>query len=76
MRAGILGSQNSRSVSTSCTPNKNGFQKIRRKGIQLGIGQELTVDLMLKVREIQQQITVAEGTPQVSAKSEDIFRRR
>lgn len=51
---------------------KNGFQQIQRKGIHLAIGQEATVDFILKVGEIRQRITVTEEASPVSATTEDI----
>ncbi|PYU35193.1 MAG: TonB-dependent receptor, partial [Acidobacteria bacterium] len=49
-----------------------GFQRAVRAGIHLAVGQEATVDFTLKVGEVQQEITVTEGAPAVSATTEEM----
>lgn len=51
---------------------KDGFQQVRRTGIHLAVGQEAAVNLTLKVGQVQEQITVTEEAPAVSATTEDI----
>lgn len=40
-----------------------GFKKYQREGIELNISQAATVDIMLEVGEISEQVTVTGGTP-------------
>jgi hypothetical protein len=51
---------------------KGGFQQIQHTGIRLAVGQEAIIDFTLRVGPVQQQITVTEGVPAVSATTEDI----
>jgi hypothetical protein len=51
---------------------KDGFQQLQRKGIDLAVGQEAAVDFTLKVGRVQEQITVTEEVPMVSATTADI----
>jgi outer membrane receptor protein involved in Fe transport len=41
----------------------SGFQKATRSGIPLGVGQELTIDLTLRLQGVQETITVTGGAP-------------
>ena len=51
---------------------KDGFQQLQRKGIDLGVGQEAAVGFTLKLGQVQEQITVTEQVPMVSATTADI----
>ena len=51
---------------------KDGFQQLQRKGIDLAVGQEAVVNFTLKLGRAQEQITVTEQVPMVSATTADI----
>ncbi len=51
---------------------KEGFEKEIRTGIRLVVGQEATVDLSLRVGEVNQQVTVIADAPPVSLTTRDI----
>ena len=51
---------------------KQGFAEEIRRGIQLAVGQDATVDLRLQVGEISQQITVEADAPPVNVTTADI----
>jgi len=50
----------------------DGFRQLQRKGIGLALGQEVAVDFTLKLGQVQEQITVTEQIPLVSATTADI----
>ncbi len=51
---------------------KQGFAEEIRRGIELAVGQDATVDLRLQVGEVSQQITVEADAPPVSVTTADI----
>ena len=51
---------------------KDGFRSLVRSGIDLVVGQEARVDLMLQVGEVKEQIVVAEEVSPVNATTTDI----
>ncbi len=51
---------------------KDGFRSMVRSGIQLVVGQEARVDLMLQVGEVQEQIVVTEEVSPVNATTTDV----
>jgi len=51
---------------------KQGFAEEVRRGVQLVVGQDATVDLRLNVGEVSQQITVEADAPPVSLTTNDI----
>ncbi len=51
---------------------KQGFAEEIRRGIQLAVGQDATVDLRLQVGEVSQQITVEADAPPVNVTTADI----
>ena len=51
---------------------KDGFRSMVRSGIQLVVGQEALVDLMLQVGEVKEQIVVTEEVSPVNATTTDV----
>jgi hypothetical protein len=51
---------------------KQGFAEEVRRGVQLAVGQDATVDLRLQVGEVSQQITVEADAPPVNVTTTDI----
>ncbi len=51
---------------------KQGFAEEIRRGIELAVGQDATVDLRLQVGEVNQQITVEADAPPVSVTTADV----
>ncbi len=51
---------------------KQGFAEEIRRGIQLAVGQDATVDLRLQVGEVSQQITVEADAPPVNVTTADV----
>lgn len=51
---------------------KVGFAEVIRKGIQLAVGQDATVDFRLNVGQITEQITVSADAPPVSVTTADV----
>jgi len=58
--------------SYQVTASKSGFQDSTRKGINLNIGQEATIDLRLQVSTVKSAVTVSEDAPIVSTSTSDI----
>ena len=54
------------------TASKAGFQGATRRGIQLNVHQEVTIDLQLEVRSVQEAVMVAEDAPIVNTTTSDI----
>lgn len=52
------------------TAEKSGFESVVRKGIRLDVGQQATVDFLLPVGAIKQQITITGEAPMVNATPE------
>jgi hypothetical protein len=51
---------------------KQGYAEQIRTGVVLDVGQDATADLVLKVGEVREQVTVSENVPIVNASTQDI----
>src|SRR6516165_5582869 len=51
---------------------KAGFQESTRSGIELNVGQEVSVDVRLQVNTVQASVTVSEDAPIVNTSTSDI----